>query len=64
LELIEARKAAHYTQAQAAERLGISRPTYRHMEAFPGSVSVEDAKRIAKLFNVSVEKIFFSDNDS
>lgn len=55
MELIEARKAAHYTQAQAAERLGISRPTYRHMEAFPGSVSVEDAKRIAKLFNVSVE---------
>ncbi len=55
----EARKAARYTQEQAAERLGMSRPTYAKIEANPDLATIEDAKAIAQLFDVKVEDIFF-----
>lgn len=57
--LSEARKQARYSQEAVASILGISRPTYAKMEKDQGTVTVEDAKKLAKLFGVSIENIFF-----
>ena len=62
MELIEARKQARYSQEQVAGILGVSRPTYSKMERDPGGVTVEDAKKLADLFQVNVADIFFGDN--
>lgn len=59
MEVRDARKNARYTQEQAAARLGMSRPTYAKIEANPDIATIEDAKAIADLFDVSVEDIFF-----
>lgn len=64
MELKEARKEARYTQEQAAERLGMSRPTYAKIEANPDLATIEDAKAIAELFGAKVEDIFFDVNYS
>lgn len=64
MKLIEARKQARYSQEAVASYLGISRPTYAKMENNPGIVTVEDAKKLADLFEVTVADIFFGDNDS
>lgn len=62
MDIKEARENARYTQEQAAERLGMSRPTYSKIEKKPDVASIEDAKKIAALFGVSVEDIFFGEN--
>lgn len=62
MNLKEARKYARYSQEFVAGELGISRPTYQKMEAHPGTVTVEDAKKLAKLFDVPVSEIFFEDS--
>lgn len=64
MDIKEARENARYTQEQAAERLGMSRPTYSKIEKNPDVASIEDAKKIAALFGVSVEDIFFGENYS
>lgn len=64
MDLVEARKAARYSQEEVAGKLGISRPTYAKMEKDPGSITVDDAFRLAALFSVSVGEIFFATNDS
>lgn len=60
MELREARKKARYTQQQVAEHLGMSRVTYAKIEASPDIASIEDAKKLASLFQVSVADIFFA----
>lgn len=60
MKLNEARLAARYSQEVVAGYLGISRPTYAKMEKDPGTVTVEDAQKLAKLFGVSVSDLFFS----
>lgn len=62
MKLVDARKKARYTQQDAADYLAISRPTYAKMEADPGIVTVDDAKKLAKLFDVKVGDIFFGQN--
>lgn len=64
MELKEARKQARYSQEQVAGYLGISRPTYAKMEADPGVVTIEDAKKLSELFNVDVGQIFFTSDYS
>jgi DNA-binding XRE family transcriptional regulator len=64
MDLIEARKNARYSQADVAGHLGISRPTYAKMEASPETVTIEDAKKLSKLFGVKVEDIFFRETCS
>lgn len=63
MKLYEARKAARYSQDEVAGKLGISRPTYAKMEKDPGSVTIDDAQKLAKMFGVSVGDIFFTSND-
>lgn len=60
--LQEARKQARYSQEQVASLLGISRPTYAKMERFPEDISISDGQRLASLFGVSFEDIFFSND--
>ncbi len=62
MKLIEARKNARYSQEQVAGLLGISRPTYAKMESNPETITIEDAKKLSELFDVSVADIFFSSN--
>ena len=59
MELREARKKAHMTQQEVADYMGISRVTYGKFEANSDIVSVEDAKKLSKLFKVDVSEIFF-----
>ena len=60
MTLEEARKQARYSQEAVAGELGISRPTYAKMEKNPDIVTIEDAKKLAQLFGVTVGDIFFS----
>ena len=60
MELKEARIAANYTQQEVADQLGISRPTYISMEKKPDRVTIQDANRLANMFGVSVNDIFFA----
>lgn len=62
MTLVEARKAARYSQEYVAGYLGITRPTYARMEANPGDVSIDDAKKLAELYGVDVSEIFFESN--
>lgn len=64
MELVDARKKARYSQETVAGLLGISRPTYAKMESNPDSMTIEDAKKLAKLFGVRVADIIFGSNDS
>lgn len=64
MDIKKARKKARYSQEQAAELLGMSRPTYAKIENNPDVASIEDAKNIAALFKVEVEEIFFGRNYS
>lgn len=59
MELREARKASNLTQAEVADHLGISRPTYIKMEKHPDEVTIADAQKLAELFGVAVDAIFF-----
>jgi putative transcriptional regulator len=62
MELIEARKQARYSQQDAADHLGISRPTYAKMESNPETITLLDARRIAEFFGVQFNDIFFESN--
>jgi DNA-binding XRE family transcriptional regulator len=64
MTLQEARKGARYSQEDVAGLLGISRPTYAKMENDPGTITIDEAKVLAKLFGVTVSEIFFASNNS
>lgn len=56
---IKIERAIHnLTQADLAEKIGVSRQTINAMEADKYAPSVVLALKIAKLFNKSVEEIF------
>lgn len=62
MELKEARIAQRYTQQQVADYLGVSRHTYRKHEKNPQLVTIDEAKKLAKLFLVQPQDIFFAQN--
>lgn len=64
LLLSEARKKARFSQEAVAGYLGVSRPTYAKMEKNQDLVSIEDAKKLSKLFEIPVDVIFFGPNYS
>ena len=59
MKLIDARRKERYTQQQAADYLGVSRPTYSKLESNPELLTIGDAKKLAKLFKVDPQDIFF-----
>jgi DNA-binding XRE family transcriptional regulator len=60
--LKELRARHSYTQAQTAEKLGISTQTYNAWEQDISRVRIGDVQKLAQLFNVEVGQIFLSTN--
>ncbi|ABY95864.1 MULTISPECIES: helix-turn-helix transcriptional regulator [Thermoanaerobacter] len=59
--LAELRKSRRLTQEQLSKLLGISKSSIAMYETGQRVPSLSRAKKIAKFFNVPVEKIFFGD---
>lgn len=57
----QARVLRDLTQAQMAEKMGISRGTYRKIEENPKSATVEQAYKISDITGVNIDEIFFAD---
>jgi putative transcriptional regulator len=59
---IQKREELHLTQKQVAEMIHISQPMLCRVEA--GNRSLDDANKmkLAKLYNVTVEWLFFENN--
>lgn len=55
--LKEIRKRHNLTQAELAEKVGVSRSAIAQIESFKNSISLELAKRISETFNVSINNI-------
>lgn len=65
LKELRARKGL--SQSETAEKLGVSAQTYNAWEADFGMVKVRNAVKVANLFGVKVDDIFFDielENDS
>ena len=56
----QARQYAGFTQREMAEKLGISRDTYRKIEQSPECATVATAKRISEVVGISIDQIFFA----
>lgn len=63
-KLFEARKSANLTHEDMAEKLGISRAHYTHIELGTRNPSLEIAIEIAKVLNRSLDEIFLSSDVS
>ena len=61
LTLKKARLVNEKTQQEMADALGVYIDTYRKMEERPERVTIENAKKIAKFLNMSVNEIFFAE---
>lgn len=59
-----ARQFAGLTQMEMAERLGVSRDTYRRIEAHPETATISQGKMIAAVTGVSFDTIFFGGNST
>ena len=55
----QARQYAGFTQREMAEKLGISRDTYRKIEQSPDA-TVATAKRISEVVGIPIDQIFFA----
>lgn len=60
--LKEAREKAKLSQAEVAKSCGISQPAYFDIEHGDRSPSLAVAKRLAKLFDVSLDWLVGTDN--
>lgn len=60
ISIREARENAGLTQQYVADKLGISRQQYANIEANPGNVTVDRARRICSILGTEYERIFFS----
>ncbi len=58
------RVRANMSQTTAAERLGISEPTLRKWEDDSSRISFKDMQRIADLYNIPLDYIFFGSNNT
>ena len=56
----QSRYIAGMTQMQMAEKMGVSRDTYRKIEANPDSATIAQGKKIAKITGIAFESIFLS----
>lgn len=56
----QARQYAGYTQADIAHKMGISRDTYRRLEANPEKTTIELAKKFSSIVGIDIDQIFFA----
>lgn len=59
--LVELRAARAWTQADLAQRIGVSRQSINAIEKGKFDPSLPVAFRLARLFNLSIEDIFTDD---
>ena len=59
MHLKAARVNARMTQEQAAKALGISKNTLSNYEKYKSKPDIEMAKKIATLYNVSIDNLIF-----
>ncbi len=59
MKLKEARDNAKMTMEEVAGHLGITRQTYSKMESSPDTIEIGEARKLASLFGVGVDDIFF-----
>lgn len=55
---------ANMSQSAAAKALGISEPTLRKWEADSSMLTFSDMQRIAKLYGISLDYIFFGPDNA
>ena len=53
------RRAKEISQGDMAEMLGVHVNTYQNWESEPDKISINNAKRIAGIFGVSLDDILF-----
>lgn len=58
--IAEARAHAGYTQAQMAEKLGVTRRTYMAWETGKREMKTEAFVRFCRIIGISVDDIFYS----
>lgn len=58
------RVRANMSQSAAAKRLGISEPTLRKWEDDSSSLTYKDMQRIAELYQIPLDYIFFGSNNT
>lgn len=56
----QARQYAGFTQVEMANKLGVSRDTYRKIELFPETASIALAKKISHIVGIPIDQIFFT----
>ena len=56
----QARQYAGFTQVEIAQKLGISRDSYRKIEAFPDTASISIAKKFSEVVGIPIDQIFFA----
>ncbi len=56
----QARRLVGYTQVEMAEKLGVSRDTYRRIEAKPETATILQGQKIAEITGISFDSIFFA----
>ena len=56
----QARMLNSITQAEMAEKMGISRDTYRKIESNPETATIKQAKDISKITGIEIDQIFFA----
>ena len=60
----QARQYAGLTQVEVAEKLGISRDSYRKIEVYPETASISIAKKFSEIVGIPIDKIFFAENST
>lgn len=60
----QARLYAGFTQVEVAEKLGISRDSYRKIELSPETASVAIAKKFSEVVGIPIDQIFFAENST
>ena len=55
----QARQYAGFTQRQMAEKIGVSRDTYRKIELYPETATIALAKKISEVVDIPIDQIFF-----
>ena len=57
------RRAKNISQIDMADKLGIHVNTYQNWEKKPESISISNAVRIAKILDVSISEISFTEHE-
>ena len=60
----QARMLSEFTQQEMAEKMNISRDTYRRIEGNPETATIAQGKQIAAITGIAFDSIFFGANST